>query len=179
MIRGFKTEARALALEVRAEVGLKLMDPFDPYALADLYGIQIFTTSDLLPKQAATSAISGALVPNGTGAIIVENDSDSPARRRLTASHEMSHVVLEHEFPASVVDEKGCRERAGDQEDEATFLSAELVLPTDAAFKLAWQDAGDEVVARLFGISVQAAGWRMNASGARKVVQRSRAKRRR
>jgi Zn-dependent peptidase ImmA (M78 family) len=167
-----------LALEVRDEVDLKLMDPFDPYALAELYGIEVFRTSELVHARFG-NAISGALIPNGTGVVIIENDSDTLPRRRLTASHEMSHVVLEHVFPAVVVDERGCRERVGDQEVEATFLAGELVLPYDAAVKLAWQNTPDEVVARTFGISIKAAAWRMNASGARKLVARARANRRR
>ncbi|QNE35382.1 ImmA/IrrE family metallo-endopeptidase [Leifsonia shinshuensis] len=178
MIRGFKTRAKALALEVREELNLDLMDPFDPYELAKLYGIEVVATSVLLPATAPKDAISGALVPTGTGTIIIDNDSEPPGRRKLTTSHEMSHVVLEHEFPAAIVDEQGCRTTIGDQEDEATFLAGELVLPYNAALKLAWRNTPDAVVARDYGISVHAAAWRMNASGARMLVNRSRKRRR-
>lgn len=178
MIRGFKSQAKALALEVREELNLKLMDPFDPYELAALYGIEVVPTSVLLPASAAKNALSGALVPIGTGTVIIDNDAEPPTRRKLTTSHEMSHVVLEHEFPAAIVDETGCRTNVGDQEDEATFLAGELVLPYDAAVKLAWRNAPDAVVARDYGISLRAAAWRMNASGARKFVSRARARRR-
>jgi Zn-dependent peptidase ImmA (M78 family) len=178
MIHGFKAYAKRLALEVRDELNLKLLDPFDPYELASLYGVEVIGTSILLPERVPKDAVSGALVPNGTGAVIIDNDFEPVTRRRLTTSHEMSHVVLEHEFPASLVDEKGCRTRVGDQEEEATYLAGELVLPYDAAMKLAWQNAPDEIVARDFGISVRAAAWRMNSSGARKIVARARASRR-
>jgi hypothetical protein len=39
--RGFKTEAKSLALELRAEIGLDAHAPFDPYAFASEYGIPV------------------------------------------------------------------------------------------------------------------------------------------
>ena len=47
MRRGFKTEARKLALELRAELGVDAYGQFDPYALADEYGIPIFRLGNL------------------------------------------------------------------------------------------------------------------------------------
>jgi Zn-dependent peptidase ImmA (M78 family) len=52
---------------------------------------------------------SGALVPIGTGAVIVENDSHPSVRRRSTLGHELAHVFGEHKFATSLVNERGCR----------------------------------------------------------------------
>lgn len=181
MRRGFKKEARELALEVRAELGMDHNGPLDPRRLADLYGVTIIRLSELevSAKQhfqgTGSSSFSGALIPVGTGAVILENDSHHPTRSRMTISHELAHLLLEHSFSNSLVDETGCRNADTNDEGEATHLAGELVLPSQAAIDLAWRNASDEEAANIFQISVKAASWRMNASGARLIVRRARA----
>ncbi|MFF1253789.1 ImmA/IrrE family metallo-endopeptidase [Pseudarthrobacter sp. NPDC058329] len=156
---------------------------FDPYRLAELYGVTIVRMSEL--DLAAKShfldqhqaVFSGALIPVGTGAVILENDAHSSARSRMTLSHELSHLLLEHQFSNSLVDEDGCRSANSDDEAEATHLAGELVLPSSGALDLAWNNASDEEAAASYQISVRAAAWRMNASGARLIVKRARARR--
>jgi len=112
MQRGFKTEARKLALELRAELLLDAFGQFDPYALAVEYGILVFRLSDLGQDPAARAAaahyghdgsatFSAALVPAGSTRLILDNDAHDSKRRRNSVSHEMSHLVLEHEFGQS------------------------------------------------------------------------------
>lgn len=47
MRRGFKAEAKRLALELRQELGLNAHTPFDPYAFAEEYGIRVIRLSEL------------------------------------------------------------------------------------------------------------------------------------
>jgi hypothetical protein len=183
MRRGFKTEAKRLALELRTELGLSAHVPFDPYAFAQEYGIQVVRLSELETParqhflKADGSALSGALIPVGTGTVILENDAQPVARRRTTMCHELAHIVLEHEFSASLAtDERKCG-LAGDQEEEADWLSGEILVPTDGAVRLARADATDELAASVFDVSLAVARWRMNQSGARIMVRRARAKR--
>ena len=58
MRRGFKTEARGLALELRAELGLDAYGQFDPYAFAVEYGIPVSRLSDLGQDPAAREAVA-------------------------------------------------------------------------------------------------------------------------
>lgn len=177
MRRGFKTEAKAFALELRSEIGLGLHVPFDPYALAAEYGIKVVSLSELacdardrfLKRDGST--LSGALIPDGTSVIILDNDAQLLARRRNTMSHELAHVVLEHEFGVSLADGRKCG-LAGAQEEEADWLAGELLVPYDAALHLARGGATDDVVAQRMDVSLAVARWRMNGSGARKVVAR-------
>jgi len=180
--RGFKTEAKRLALELRTELGADAHVPFDPYAFAHEYGIEVIQLSSL--EGAARdhflkpdgSPFSGALIPVGTGVVILENDAQLEVRRRTTMCHELAHVVLEHAFGVSLsFDERKCG-LGGDQEDEADWLSGEMLLPYDAAFRLARASASDERAAQAFQVSLAVARWRMNHSGARRVVQRTRTK---
>jgi hypothetical protein len=179
--RGFKTEAKGLALELRAEIGIDAHAPFDPYAFASEYGIPVVRLSDLDGVardhflRADGSALSGALIPNGSGVVILENDAQPLTRRRTTMCHELAHVVLEHEFGVSLADERKCG-LGGEQEAEADWLSGEILIPSDGAFRLARRNATDGQAATSYDVSLAIARWRMNHSGARKVVQRTRAK---
>lgn len=181
-----KAALKRLALELRSELDLTAHDPFDPLTLAELYGVEVVQLSTLECSPAALGhfqidrpdIFSGALVPLADGGtVIVENDGHLPERRVSTASHEMAHVVLEHPFGATLSDAGKCRLVNKDLEDEAAELSGELLLPTDAARRLALQGASNDEAARQFGVSVDLARWRMNATGARKYAERARQKR--
>lgn len=181
-----KAALKALALEIRAEVGIGAHDVLDPYAVAEAYGIDVYPLSSYEGIDSArqhlllvrVEAFSGALIPDGMGgAVIVENDAHSVERRRATMGHEVAHVVCEHSFSTSLVNEQGCRMVDDTAEREAKDLSAELLIPFEAALRMAWKDASDEQVAAAFQVSIPFARWRMNAGGARTVVRRSRARR--
>lgn len=186
MKRGFKAAARRLALEVRREVGLHRFARFDPYALADEYGIPVYEVGDLGKEDQAREAadhytasnpgaFSAALVPVGSGMFILDNDGHSMVRRRNSVSHEMSHVVLEHEFDTALLMAEGCRSVDEDKEEEATWLAGELLIPYAAAGQAARASLTDDEVAERYDVSPQLTGMRMNYSGARKVVARKRA----
>lgn len=182
-----KAALKRLALELRGEIGLDGHDRFDPYLLAEQYGVDVYQLSELGCSAEAlahfqvarTAVFSGALVPVGTGFVILENDSHDQARRRATAAHEMAHVALGHPFAASVVNERGCRTANTEHEGEATELGAELLLPTEAAKRLACRNVTDAEAADLYGVSLEVSRWRMNATGARNFARRVEAKRRR
>lgn len=180
MKRGFKAFARRLAPELRTEIDLDQDDAFDPWRLAEKYGVDVYGLGDIdcSPEARHHFAVSrpecfsGALVPMGTGAVILENTAHPSVRRRSTTSHEMAHVVLEHQFSASLVNERGCRNADPEQEAEAAELAGELLVPFPAALRLARTRADDESVAEVFGVSVDIARWRMNGTGARKIADR-------
>jgi hypothetical protein len=186
MRRGFKTQARRLALELRAELGLGAYEQFDPYALATEYGIPIFALSDLGRDPEARSAaahytesgsatFSAALVPIGSNRFILDNDGHDPKRRRNSVSHEMSHLILEHAFGQVLLTADGYRPFSPENEDEANCLGGELLIPYTAAERAARLDWNDEQVADAYDVSIPLARMRMNLSGARKVVANKRA----
>ena len=87
--------------------------------------------------------------------------------------HEMAHVVGEHKFGTSLVSERGCRTADKVQEGEAAEISGELLIPSEAARRLARMKATDDEVALRFGVSPELARWRMNATGARIIAKRA------
>jgi Zn-dependent peptidase ImmA (M78 family) len=183
---GFKAEARKLALELRGELGVDAYAEFDPYALANEYGIPVFQlgalSEDPMARQAATyytqggsAAFSAALVPLGHKRLILDNDGHDLRRRRNSVSHEMSHLVLEHAFSQVLLTADGCRAFSRDKEEEADWLGGELLIPYAAAERAARLDWQDEQVADTYNVSIPLARMRMNYSGARKVVANRRA----
>jgi hypothetical protein len=182
MRRGFKVESKRLALEIRAEFNVAVDGEFDPYEFAADYGIPVVELGTLEGPardhfyNSMGGTLSGALVKCGNGLAILDNDAHPTTRRRATISHEISHYLLEHEF-ASVLrpNERGCGIDA-DQEEEAKFLSGELLIPTEAAVKHAMKSRSNEEVARYHGVSTRFALWRMNVSGARLIAVRARGK---
>ncbi len=180
--RGFKAAARRLAADVRDELDIRAFDPLDPYALARLYGVEVFTLDESwLPRDAvehftgtAAESFSGALIQIGTGSVIVENHAHRDTRRRSTVAHEMAHVLLEHEFGVLVTSGTSCRAASTEVEQEAAELSGELLLPCDAARTAAFRGWTDISIARHFRISEPMARWRMNVTGARRIARRTR-----
>jgi hypothetical protein len=176
-----KAACKRLAGEARAELGLEPMDALDPWELAKMYGIPVVALC-ALPldhvirdhfRYVRPQLFSGALLPHRTGAVIIENDAHPLARRRSTMGHEMAHVIKEHTFGTRLVNERGCRSADKLQEEEATEISGELLIPFEAARRLARQKATDDEVALRFGVSPEMARWRMNATGARIIAQRA------
>lgn len=187
MRRGFKEDAKRLTLEVRAEIGLDPLDRLDPRAVAVEYGVTIYTVTALAgacgpdvgewlggPGQEVFSA---ALVPCGTARFIVDNDLHAVTRRVSSIAHEMAHVLCEHRFTEVLVTVEGCRAASRDDEAEADWLGGELLITYTAAVAAARAGWDDQQVADAYGVSPRRAAMRMNASGARTVVQRQRAAR--
>lgn len=179
-----KAALKRLALELRGEIGLGPYEPFDPHQLAGVYGIGVYQLCDLDCSAEAmrhflidsVEVFSGALVPVGDGAVILENDRHDASRRRATAAHEMAHVVLGHPFAMTLVNERGCRTADPNHESEAAELGAELLLSFEAAKRLARRHATDAEAAAQYGVSPQIARWRLDSTGARLIAQRAEAK---
>lgn len=182
--RGFVTEAQRIAVEERRDLGLRPNDPLDPWELADLHGVRVVDITSLKASaevtfftQTSPAAFSGAILPRGHGVVIVENGSHAHTRRIATLAHEMAHVLLEHSFHGSLTD-LDCAGTTGPLEEQAERLASELLVPRSAALSYARNDMSDADVAQHLGISEAKARQSMNLSGARRQVERERAKRR-
>lgn len=185
--RGFKADAKRLAGEVRdLELGCGLWVPFDPWRLAELYGISVQGITEVGASAPTVEYLtitsprlfSGALLPIGTGRAIVENDGHDRPRRRSTVCHEMCHVLLEHRFTTVLVREgDNCRNSDRNQELEAAELAGELLVPAAAARTMGHSGLSDEEVARKYEVSLEMARWRMQVSGARKIAKNIAARR--
>lgn len=183
-----QAKMKTVALEERTELGLGVMDPLDPYELAELHGIATYPITALVATNCPPEtieyftrtdpkALSAALIPRGSARFIIENDAHEAVRRRSSVAHEMSHHLLEHEFGATLIAEDHSRLYCDKAEKQALFLSGELLVPDEACRKLAFRQASNEDVAAMFNVSTQFAQMRMK--GVRVMAARALQKQRR
>lgn len=185
MRRGFKTEARDLARDIRAQLGLTQTDPLNPWRLAEHLSIPIVGLSDFggLADYAieyfsgvGRSVFSAVTIFEGPRRLIVNNDSHSPGRQASNVTHELSHGLLLHP-PTPALDKRGCRYWNREIEDEANWLSGVLLIPDEAAISIVRKGIHREVAAAHYGVSRQMITFRINMSGAEKRVKRFRRRR--
>lgn len=183
--RGFKTEAEAIAREVRAELRLTPLAVLDPYALAGHLEIPVVALSacgyerSIVDHFTGTGreAFSAITVFHGRRRVIVHNDSHTRPRQNSNIAHELAHALLLH-VPSAALDERGCRVWHEDQEDEADHLCGCLLVTREAALQIARRGYSLDAAAGVYGVSQQMMSWRVNATGAQLQAQRERARRR-
>jgi Zn-dependent peptidase ImmA (M78 family) len=184
--RGFKSECNDIAREIRAELGLTLADPLDPWALADHLEIPVLpmcTLADVVPdavrhfsRAANRGEFSAVTVFDGTKRVIMHNDNHSCGRQASNVSHELSHGLLLHD-PKPALDGTGCRNWDPAVEEEAEWLSGALLISEEAALTIARKGISLDDAAHRFGVSRAMVQWRINVTGARKRVGRMRRRR--
>jgi hypothetical protein len=175
-----------VACEERVDMGLGPCDPLNPYDLARQHLIPIYPIDELGTSPLSVRAVerltttgknlwSAALIPLGPVRIIIENTAHSRERRVSSVAHEMAHHLLEHPFDETLLNmEKQCRNFDKVKEDQAKFLSGELLIPRKAARRAAFDDWTNDIVAARFGVSTQFA--QMQMAGARKYAKFARDK---
>lgn len=181
MERWTQAKMNDLAMEERANLGLTAFEQLDLHQLAKEYGVSIYSLADLADEQACdavahfsqegSSRWSAALIPAGSGRIIIENDSHQPVRRRSSIGHELSHHLLEHPFAEVLLTDDDCRRFNPKLEGEATYLSGQLLVPEGAARRAAFDGWTNDQVAEHFDVSTQFAQMRMR--GVRVFAERA------
>ena len=179
--RGFKTEANSIAREVRIELSLATLDPLDPRALARHLDMPIIELSDLArlaggPQYllvAEPEAFSAVTVFRGSERSIVHNDAHADGRINSNITHELAHGLLLHP-PTPALDDRGCRLWDADIEDEAQFLAGALLVTEDAALAIVRNRRTIEQAAQHFRVSPKMIEYRLNITGARIRVARTR-----
>jgi Zn-dependent peptidase ImmA (M78 family) len=180
MRRGFKTEAYAISREIRAELELTALDPLDPWALAEHLAIPVWRLSEykeilhavrLLsgPQQGAFSAMIAFV---GHHRVVIHNDAHAITRQRADIAHEIAHALLMHE-PHVVRAGKSPDFDQG-QEEEASWLGGTLLITEEACLSACRKNLSIAEAAATMGVSEDLMRWRINATGARKRVARSR-----
>lgn len=180
--RGFKSEASSIALEVRAELRLSVLDRLDPLHLADHLDVPVLALSGLAGCSADAvrfltevepEAFSAVTVFDGSRRTIVHNDAHALGRQASNITHELAHGLLHHRRSAAL-DDTGCRLWNQDIEDEAQWLAGALLIPDDAAVWIVWQGLAESDAAQRFGVTPPMVRFRVNVSGARARVARAR-----
>lgn len=179
---GFKAEAKRQAIAMRRAHGLGDVDEFDGHKIAKAEGIFVYTLTLLRPSphvdhllDVDPQALSALTLRDGDNVAIVVHDGHSAERQQSSLAHELAHVLLDHEDTPPLND-SGCREMHADIEAEADYLGSVLLVTDDAVMHYARQDVPLEVAASRLGVSVPMMRWRYNDCGARRRLERERAR---
>lgn len=176
---GFKSEANAIARDIRRELGLDAAAPLDPWQLAAHLEIPVASLSSMKADaekavlqftQSDREAFSAVTVFFGYKRMIVVNDAHSRGRQASNIAHELAHSLLWHE-PALAFDGDGMREWNADQEEEAQWLAGALLISEEAALSIVRRKLSLENAAQLYGTSVDMVRGRINVTGARKRAE--------
>jgi hypothetical protein len=183
--RGFKAEAEEYAKEFREELGLEEDSPLCPRQLAAHLDIPVYPLSsykEILPEAVSClqgkerRSFSAATVFRGRRRAIIYNDANTPGRQASDIAHELAHGILGHR-PGPPLSEDGCRNFDRRLEDEANSLGTTLLIPRAVALRIAWRRMSVEDAALEYGVSEAVVRMRLNLTGARFIVERTRARR--
>lgn len=179
MRRGFKAEAERWAESARANLGLERLAKLDPWAYAESLGVVVLKVADLeLPTAHARQLLihdpdswSGMTLDEDGIRLIVLNEAHGPRRQASTLMHELAHLLLEH-LPASVsVSASGLTllsDYSDEQEEEADWLGATLLLPQVALLHHRGRGLSASQIADLFEVSLDICNWRCRMTGVEK-----------
>ena len=107
----------------------------------------------------------------------IVNSAHAETRRRSSLSHELAHIILEHELGRIDLSREGhllLSSYEREQEDEAEWLSGALLVPR-AGLLIACRSTRDlRSLANRFGVSVDMLNWRLRMTGFATQARRAR-----
>jgi hypothetical protein len=182
--RGFKAQAERSAAAARDVLGLSPNAPIDPWAYAAHLNVRVLDFCKLgLPTREVSqlTVIDGdswsamTLQLKGTFAIVL-NPSHAITRQRNDLMHELAHIELGH-APARVeVSENGLlllSDYSDEQEQEADWLAAALLLPRDGLVQSRSAGHSAAEIANRHGVSEALCAWRLRMTGVDVQIRRA------
>ena len=186
MRRGFKTWCETAAEKYRTALGLKPVDPLDPKKLAAHLGVIVWRPEDV-PELSNESlrwltnhdsdSWSAVTIRHDDTKLTIVNSAHAETRQRSSLSHELAHIVLDHEPGRIDLSRDGhllLSSYEREQEDEAEWLSGTLLVPRDGLL-IAYRSTRDpRSLANRFGVSVDMLNWRLRMTGVATQARRAR-----
>jgi Zn-dependent peptidase ImmA (M78 family) len=173
---GFKAQAERSAAAARKALGLRPYSPLDPWLYAGHLQVAVLEFSKLglqahTVRQLTTvdsDSWSAMTLKMDKSFAIVLNPSHAVTRQRSDLAHELSHIELRH-VPARVeISETGLlllSDFSDEQEQEADWLGAALLLPRDGLVRLRSERKSTPEIATHFGVSPALCEWRLRMTG--------------
>lgn len=149
---------RKLADLVRAQSPSGTALPVDLEEIASQWGIRV-ASFDGHPSDGA----SGQFVRHDETGTIYINRTRSHTHQRFTLAHELGHFFLEH--PSAARDTKAQLTKRDPMEMAANQFAAELLMPADAVHNAVMSATPSYEMARMFGVSEEAVGYRLRNLG--------------
>ena len=175
--RGFKAWCENVALQIRRELGLAQTARLDPRQLASHLDIEVRTPYDIpgLDQSCIRRLVtedsgswSAVTLSSGEKDLVLVNPSHSRGRQANDLMHELAHILLGHEAARVDVAEDGSLvlfTYDKEQEDEANWLAACLLLPRAALLAIRKEGGDLHASAREYGVSQAMLQYRLNVTG--------------
>ena len=180
--RGFKSWCETASAQFRVVLGLRPSDPLLATRLARHIGATVVNPRDL--RKLSASALKqlverdsdswSAVTVSALGRdVIVVNPMHSAGRAANDLMHECAHLILKHRPAKAAMSADGQLLMSAydrQQEDEANWLAATLLLPRSALLSIAASGGigGDLAAsARAYGVSESLLRMRLNVTGVR------------
>jgi len=182
---GFKAQSERSSAAARAALGLRSNTPLDPWLYAKHLNVTVLDFDSLvLSKQAqrqltmddpdSWSAMTVQL--KGKFAIVM-NPVHAVTRQRSDLMHELAHIELRHSPARVEVSPTGLlllSDYSDEQEQEADWFGAALLVPRDGLVKLRAAQKTPAEIATHFGVSEQLCQWRIHMTGVDTQLRRAR-----
>jgi Zn-dependent peptidase ImmA (M78 family) len=176
MRRGFKAEAERRATAARQSLGLGATAPIDPWKYAEALKVSVFQFDTLDLNDGASLQLtitdadswSAMTLASGETHAIVLNPAHAKTRQRNDLMHELSHIDLCHAPSRVEVSPTGLlllSDYSEEQEQEADWLAATMLLPRDGLIVWRSKGAQSSEIADYYGVSVALTGWRLRTTG--------------
>jgi Zn-dependent peptidase ImmA (M78 family) len=184
--RGFKTWCENAAVELRRTLRLQRIDPLAPEQLANHLGVRLCTPREIpgLSSRAIgvlldseRSSWSAVTLSSSDQTLVIYNSSHAPGRRANDIMHELAHILLGHK-PARVMffpdGQLALRTYDQDQEEQATWLAACLLLPRECLVHIRVSGLDESVAAEHYQVTITLLSYRMDITGVNHQFRRRR-----
>jgi Zn-dependent peptidase ImmA (M78 family) len=153
------------------------IDPLSALSVAEYHNVTVWSPIDIgaAPQAdvqhllgAGSEEWSGFTLRIGERHLVVVNTTQSERRQNSVIMHEMAHIILGHEIAPGTVTSGGHFVPSNydqDQEDEAAWFGATLLLPRPVLMWMRRRRMSDEEAANYFCVSPDLLKWRIRMTG--------------
>jgi Zn-dependent peptidase ImmA (M78 family) len=181
---GFKAQSERSAASARTALGLKPIAPLDPWEYAKHLKVIVleFETLSLSAQTKSQLTIhdpdswSAMTLQEQSKFIIVLNPRHARTRQRSDLMHELAHIELRHSPARVELSESGLlllSDYSDEQEQEADWFGAALLLPRDGLVRLRAARKSPTEIAAHYGVSESLCQWRLRTTGVETQMNRA------
>ena len=185
MRRGFKSWCETIAASYRSALQLRQEHRLAPEDLAAHLGVAVWCPEDV-PELSESSfqqltvrdrdSWSAVTLLLSDISLIIVNSAHASTRRRSSLTHELAHLILNHDPGRIDLSPDGhllLSSFEKEQEEEADWLAATLLVPREGLL-IKYRSARDsQTLADHFGVSLAMLNWRLRMTGIAKQARRA------
>ena len=184
MRHGFKAQSERSAAAARIALGLRPNAPIDPWQYAKHLSVTVLDFEALgLSRQSYRQlkindpdSWSAMTIQLNAKFAIVMNPVHALTRQRSDLMHELAHIELRHSPARVEVSLTGMlllSDYSDEQEQEADWFGAALLVPRDGLMKLRAARKTPTEIAAHFGVSEALCQWRIHSTGVDTQLRRA------